>query len=460
MVRRVAATTKATSVAWLESIELENVRCFRERQTVPFTTREGEKAQWTVLLGENGTGKSTLLQVIAMLMPRTWHPYQNGKSHQSDSSIYSGSSSILRGFAPLKQSKQFLPDFTLTLMWDDKKIQWNWCIESEDIVSSREPFPLNPPRLPPCFAYAPYRSAQAFIPEDNNPTDVEGIFQGFTRLRHPGQWFQDRTFAAINPSADKKTKKIAQSVLERVRKTLLSILPDVTDLRIETEQEGRGANRLRAKTPYGWVDIDHLGFGYQSVLALVVDIASRLVEFYPDSPNPLAEPAVILIDEVDLHLHPKWQRTLQQELSHQFPNAQFIATAHSPLVVQSSPEANILLLKREGDHVTVERAPEVIKTWRVDQILTSDLFGLPTARPPQLDDLIQERDAILGKPELSAPDEKRLEELRGKIETIPGGESRWEMEAAELIRKAANELKPAKAKAKRAPAKTKKTGRA
>gem|GEM_PF-4408421 len=68
-------------------------------------------------------------------------------------------------------------------------------------------------------------------------------------------------------------------------------------------------------------------------------------------------------------------------LSGIFKQTQFIVTAHSPLIVQSAPEeANIVLLKRQGDHVIIHNNEQLIKGWRIDQVLTSDLFDLPSAR--------------------------------------------------------------------------------
>ena len=90
----------------------------------------------------------------------------------------------------------------------------------------------------------------------------------------------------------------------------------------------------------------------------------------------------MLVDEIDLHLHPKWQREVIGFLTERFPNTQFIVTAHSPLIVQAAAGANLAVLKREGDHVVIENHPETIRGWRIDQVLTSDLFDLPTARPP------------------------------------------------------------------------------
>ncbi len=187
-----------------------------------------------------------------------------------------------------------------------------------------------------------------------------------------------------------------------------------------------------------------LSLGYRALIAWMVDLASRLFENYPDSPDPLAEPAVVLVDEIDLHLHPKWQRILMSYLGERFPNTQFIVTAHSPLIVQSAPDANIVVLRREGDHVVIDNDVEAIRGWRVDQILTSDLFDLESARPPQLDALLAERTELLSKPRLTQRDRRRLAELESKIGPLPAGETAAEREALDLIQEFASQLKARK----------------
>lgn len=199
--------------------------------------------------------------------------------------------------------------------------------------------------------------------------------------------------------------------------------------------------RVEVETPYGWVRIRDLSLGYRALIAWVVDLAYRLFERYPDSPNPLAEPAIVLVDEIDLHLHPRWQRTIMAYLTERFPNTQFIVTAHSPLIVQAATDANIVLLRREGDHVVIDNDVEAIRGWRIDQVLTSDLFGLETARPPEYDALIEERNRILGKARLTKKDEQRLKELDARIGDLPTGETPQDMEAMDVIRRAAEVLK-------------------
>ena len=90
--------------------------------------------------------------------------------------------------------------------------------------------------------------------------------------------------------------------------------------------------RAEFQTPYGWVPLrPALATAIGALITWVADLANRMAERYPRCPEPSAEPAVVLVDEIDLHLHPKWQRKLMSFLTDRFPNTQFIATAHGPL---------------------------------------------------------------------------------------------------------------------------------
>ena len=80
----------------------------------------------------------------------------------------------------------------------------------------------------------------------------------------------------------------------------------------------------------------------------------RLYVLNPRSANPLAAPAVVCVDEIDLHLHQRWQRNLMKSLSEVFPKTQFICSAHNRTVAQAvPPDANLVLLRRKGDHVEI-----------------------------------------------------------------------------------------------------------
>jgi predicted ATP-binding protein involved in virulence len=93
------------------------------------------------------------------------------------------------------------------------------------------------------------------------------------------------------------------------------------------------------------LDVRQLSDGERGVLALVLDIARRLVQANPTLKDPLKDgEALVLIDEIDLHLHPTWQRSIIKKLTATFPNCQFVATTHSPQVVAAVEPEQVLLL--------------------------------------------------------------------------------------------------------------------
>jgi hypothetical protein len=235
--------------------------------------------------------------------------------------------------------------------------------------------------------------------------------------------------------------------LQKVKELLAAILPDVKDARgiqilgpkvLGKPEEPSG---VRFKTPYGIVPLSGLSLGYQTTLAWTIDLATRLYERYPNSRNPLAEPAIVLVDEIDLHLHPRWQRQIMKYLTEHFPNTQFIATAHSPLMVQAATDANLAVLHEKDGQVVIENQPRFVKSWRVDQILTSELFGVTSARSPDIERLIIERNTLLNKLKRNQADEARLRELELALDNLPTAERHEDQEAMDLIRQAADLLK-------------------
>ncbi len=184
-----------------------------------------------------------------------------------------------------------------------------------------------------------------------------------------------------------------------------------------------------------------LSLGYQTTLAWAADLAWRLLKRYPGSPDPLAEPAVVLIDEIDLHLHPLWQLRIIDDLSATFPGTQFVATSHSPLLVQVAETANLVLLRKRETDVEIVNDPEVIRSWRVDQILTSELFNVPRARDKQTERLFRRRDELVDKPSRTAAEEAELRKLRAQISKLPTAQDPDDQKAMDFIREAAALLK-------------------
>jgi predicted ATP-binding protein involved in virulence len=176
-----------------------------------------------------------------------------------------------------------------------------------------------------------------------------------------------------------------------------------------------------------------------------------MLDHYPQSDTPLAEPAICLVDEIDLHMHPKWQRELIKMLSETFPKTQFIVTAHSPLIIQAAPNANLALLRRvkgekEGeDYVEIVNDVDEIRKWRVDQILESELFGV-SAYPEEETRILDRRADLVQKLDRTDEEEKELKKLDQKARNISMAETATDILAMKFLREYAEEKQTRKSK--------------
>jgi hypothetical protein len=426
--------------AYFLSLAVENFRSFGSRQTLDLSDGNGRPAVWTIILGENGTGKTTLLQCLAALEPQRLDKELVVTRLAIGRLGTAGGLRLLDFFADGIRAEGHLHAFTASVAYGGRLSQHQSTMKRVDLLEWNRSMPWYPEEILglQLNAYgANRRMGSGAISESRNSDACASLFFDDATLINAEEWLLQADYAA-RVQAGSTTANVWR---DQVKSALIRLLPDVTDLRFTVDDSLRPSPRVEAKTPYGWVRLRDLSLGYRTLIAWMVDLASRLFDRYPNSENPLAEPAIVLVDEIDLHLHPRWQRTIMAYLSNLFPNTQFVATAHSPLVVQSAVDANIVVLRREGDHVVIDNDPANVRNWRVDQILTSELFGLESARSPYLDRLLAEREAILGKGTLTARDEARLREIGAEIGDLPTGETPADIEAMDVIRLAAARLK-------------------
>jgi predicted ATP-binding protein involved in virulence len=155
-----------------------------------------------------------------------------------------------------------------------------------------------------------------------------------------------------------------------------------------------------------------LSDGYRSILALAGDLVWRLTLAFPDSENPLKEEGVVLIDELDIHLHPLWQRWIAEWLRNQFPNLQFIVATHSPLIAAGAGEDALTLKFSIEEGKSVVRSVSDIAAMNVDRILQSEAFGLGSPYSPETQRKIERYDSLVRKGGKRAPqEEKELKQL-------------------------------------------------
>jgi energy-coupling factor transporter ATP-binding protein EcfA2 len=415
------------------SLVIENIRCFGPRQSLDFSDGNDFPAQWTVILGDNGTGKTTLLQCLAVLEFGDLPEYGWLTSATKGKKAFQFSGTILSGVKLADSGKE--------------KTAKNFAVRG---ISNKRGYKRKEIRGAEagglvCYGYGSARrmGGVAVLTDRTYTRRSLTLFNDDAVLFNAEEWLLKLDYIASKTSqVQEKFKKR----LDQVKHILIHLVPDIKEIHLTTPTEKQPNPKIVFRTDYGWVSIDDLSLGHKTMIAWGADLIRRLFERYPDSENPIAEPAVVLMDEIGLHLHPRWQREVMQFLSREFVNTQFIVTTHSPLVAQSTysiaqqgKKVNLIVLKKMGNHVLIKKE-EPPRGWRIDQVAACDLFGL-TTYPAELEVLIQERRNLLFKSKLTKQDERRLKELESLIGQLPADECTRDIEAMEIIRTVAQELR-------------------
>ncbi|MGI9106544.1 MAG: AAA family ATPase [Pyrinomonadaceae bacterium] len=471
---------KSATPVYFKSLELENVRCFRTTQKLDLTDKHGRPAQWTLLMGDNGVGKTTLLQCLAWMRPLLQEATQSKANQQMEAnsstsidedtertgkrlelapalnnedndvleSLFPPSTETsleLKGtlcqgqdfhsFQPCGEMRTAIQATGKGGVLEDSKLEGNSKIEKEEDYRKCNIISYGAMR------YIDWGNlAQREIDNDH----LSSLLTGRTALYDP-----EEILVSLNAAANlnSKNKEIASKRLKSVLEMIVATIPFISskeDIEILGPKipggvkEGSG---VWFKIRDGKVPLSALSLGYQITLAWMVDLAWRLFQLYHKSENPLLEPAVVLVDELDLHLHPRWQRTIIRELTPHFPRIQFIATTHSPLMVQAAANENLVVLQQKNEEVEINSDPLIVEGWRVDQILTSELFDV-SSRSVKKEELFRERDALLDNPKRTEDEDRRLNNLEKQIERLPTFENPQDQEEAmRLIQQAAEILK-------------------
>jgi len=413
---------------YIQKIDLRNIACF-DRISLDFTHPETNKpCPWVVLLGENGVGKSTILQMIALSLlgadmsrqiindPDYWENFvraaavkgrvevevltdtrdkKQPQSEQGCQKIYRSAVELGRTIKTRVKQDPDISDYekledtlyseSLTNGWFASGYgAWRAITRLKSSASSRNILNKSSAKR--------YR----FIT----------LFDESSSLTQVSDWLVDLEFRRLtdrdNTSAQ-QSFNLAIHTLETVLEGLKfkTITPDSD---VVFEENG-------VEVPIG-----HLSDGYRSVTAWVGDLVRRLVEAFPTLKKPLDVSGVVLVDEIDIHLHPTWQRKIVEDVRTIFPNLQFIVSSHSPFIAQDMrSEDKIIVLRREGEKIVSREDAGFVKGWRVDQILTSYLFDLETTRDNSIALKEQEYQLLLdlqATQGLSAEQRVRLDELK------------------------------------------------
>lgn len=191
--------------------------------------------------------------------------------------------------------------------------------------------------------------------------------------------------------------------LQAIREAVEQFLPGFEMLRVKRSPLHMVVNKDGRE-----LNVNQLSDGEKCLLAMIGDLARRLSIANPSLSNPLEGRGVVLIDEIDLHLHPSWQRKVIPRLGAAFPNCQFILSTHSPQILSHLTSTSIWMIERNGESVTI-RHPDGAYGLETDRIL-EDLMGV-SARPQEIKDKFTELFLAIEMDELP-----KAEEYIGRIQ--------------------------------------------
>lgn len=201
-------------------------------------------------------------------------------------------------------------------------------------------------------------------------------------------------------------EQLRANVAEALQTSLLQLLPNAQKLTSDNDSD-----ITLNDVPLRFGDLSE---GYRSVLAFIGHMVRCELRLTAWDDDPFKVYGIALVDEIESHLHPAWQRHIIADLHRLFPNVQWICSSHSPLVAGALAPNSILLLESRGDHVIPQPINQSFQGWRADQILTSLLFGLNTSRDEETSLLLQRYRELAVNKMLSPIEEEEFSAL-GRI---------------------------------------------
>ena len=392
---------------FLKRVELTNVRCIRS-MSLPLVVPAGVTRRWTLLLGENGVGKSTLMRAIGLVLagsgslaeligePESWIRFgENECSIAADLETAEGearhvSLRIRRGdtikevYETNKETLEVLDRAIARAARNYLVIAYGASRRLSSTMLSTQPV-----------------TARFRHPRANN---VATLFSPDAMLNPLETWAIDLHY------------RLQDEGLRIVDEAMRKLLPGMTFKGIDRKRRD-----LMFDTVDGEVPLAYLSDGYQNMAAWCGDLLFRITSTFDDYRDPLAARGVLIVDEIDLHLHPVWQRQLRTFLTDMFPNFQFILSTHSALTAQQASEGELFVMRRPTptDAPILEASGIEPRTLLVHQLLLSPVFGLGTTDSVSVETMKSEYKRLSSAKTRSSDDEMRFAELKDALTDLP-----------------------------------------
>ena len=396
----------------LKSLTLTNFRGIRDLR-LEFSENVN------LLAGINGAGKTAILDCAAIMLSRLVGRLRstNGTGRFfTDSDISNGSSETRNVIEIVFRNHDF--DWTVSKTRRGRRRQSITGLEGVKTLVGYLHMRVegeNPVSLP-IAVYYPTNRAVLDIPlriRTTHPFDQlsaydQALSGKWSSFRIFFEWFRDRE--DLENERRLETPKFRDRELQAVRTAIRRFLPGCSAVRIR-----RAPLRMVVDKNGEELRVDQLSDGEKCTLAMVGDLARRMAIANPARPDPLAGQGVVLIDEVDLHLHPGWQRHVVCALEETFPNCQFLVSTHSPQIVSHVAPERIWLLQRTKLGVCASRPTDSFG--QTSGRILEDIMDVPE-RPGEIKERLSRLFLAIEKEELQTAKEL-IADLTGTIGEDP-----------------------------------------
>ena len=318
------------------SMHLQNFRCFTKID-VTFDPK------LTVVVGFNGCGKTAVLEAAAIFLKHL-HICQSCSKDMPITYMRIGSTLTELDYTVQLDKKNYPISFkyqkALTSAIDADICKRNSCFLHA----------LEKRVLPIIVYYSASREIDKYQPERSNHVNSDAAyknaFESCIDFSSTLTWFIEKSAEEALEAVHKKNLEHRIAELSAVRSAVSKALGDYNEPYVaDTPPKLFITRRDAHDTP---LSLEQLSDGYRTMLALVMDLARRMALVSSTEKNILETPGIVLIDEIELHLHPAWQQTILPRLMEIFPHVQFIVTTNSPQVLSSILDKHIRILRTDG----------------------------------------------------------------------------------------------------------------
>lgn len=362
------------SFAKPDALKAVAIKNFKSLERIEFNLPKQERGHETpalLILGENATGKSTILEAIALAVIR---------SRAREKLDFNVKRAVLDPKL-LGDANQPAPErATITVSFFENE-------ERTLVLAPNEPEPIQylggPPSVP-VFAYGAYRQFLKGVRRFSLQKHVHSLFESNALLSNPEKW--------LLSLGDKEFIMVARALREvfNVEGSFEVIERDKSKVFVVTATSNGQANKS-IRTP-----IDLVSSGFRAVLAMLCDIMQGLMDERINRTFESLDTArgLVLIDEIEAHLHPRWKLSIMSGLRRALPGITFIATSHDPLCLRGMKEGEVMVLERVPGEQGQSKLPVFTQKlvdlpanehWTIEQLLTADFFQLRTTESIQVE---------------------------------------------------------------------------